>query len=608
VSPGIDPMTLAVVEAKLDYITREMGVIMCRSARSPIFSESHDFSCFVATGSGDLVSQADGMPIHTGGGGMAVRAVLAYWDGAILADDVFILNDPYVAGGNHLPDWTVISPVFHRGELVAFTCNRAHQIDIGGGAAGTYNPLAREIFHEGLRIPCVKLYERGTLRRDVMDLITVNTRCPEIVRADVGAMVGSTRVGARRIVEVVEELGVTGFRAYCEALLDYAEAMTRRELEHIPDGTYEAVESMNNGGFTDAPVKIAVRVSVRGSDVSVDFSGTDPQLKSYKNSSLANTYSSVFLAISTLLDPYIPHNEGSYRMIQVVAPRGTVVNPDEPAPLTYATVYPAYEIIHACWKALEQACPERVSAGWGKSCNPISSGIDPDGHLYVMYHFGAFSGAGAVKGRDGFDDIGLLVSLGALTIPNLELYEQMYPVQFLRQEFRLDGGGPGQFRGGSGVEYMVRMKGRAHHYLRGEGLRTPTGFGVCGGRAGKEGLLRVNPGQPDERELPQCGIVELEPSVLFIRTAGGGGWGRPADRDPDRVRRDVEDGMVSVEAARREYGVVFHQDGLAVDAVATAACRSAMNAGAGHVSGDDATGREQADPDAACRRAAGQAP
>lgn len=557
VHDALDPVTLAVIEAKLDYVTREMGIIMTRTARSPIFSQSHDFSCFITDGTGQLIAQADGLPIHTGGGGFAVRAIRAYWGDDIAPGDTFILNDPYVAGGNHLPDWTVATPVFAGEAVVAFACNRAHQIDIGGGAAGTYNPKAQEIFDEGLRIPTVKLYERGRLRRDVLDFITLNTRFPEIVAGDVGSMIGSTRIAEQRILEMCEEYGRAEFVRYCDALLDYGERVMRDAIAAIPDGVYEAADYMNNDGVSDRRVKVAVRVTVQGSDVTVDFTGTDPQLRSYKNSSVANTYSAVYMAIGTLLDPTLPHNEGSYRMVTVIAPRGTVVNPEPPAPLTYSTTYPAHEIIHAVWRALESALPANAPAGWGKTCHPITSGTRADGSRYVMYHFGAFPGAGAVRGRDGFDEIGLLVSLGGLVIPNLEVYEQIYPVHFLKQEFRRDGGGAGQFRGGTGVEYIARMMGEGRYILRGEGVRTPTGFGVCGGKAGQPGVTVINHGSEGERHLSQCDIIDLPPCTLHIQTPGGGGWGDPKRRDREAVRLDVENGLVSVAAARDEYGVVI---------------------------------------------------
>jgi N-methylhydantoinase B len=567
----IDPVTLTVVLNKLDTITREMGIIMTRSSQTPIFSESHDFSCFLSDDQGRLISQADGIPIHTGGGGFAVRAVLEYWGDDINPGDVFLSNDPYVAGGNHLPDWVVFRPVFSGDRLLAFACNRAHQVDIGGGAPGTYNVLATEIFHEGLRLPPVKLYERGRMRRDLLDLIRTNTRRPEAVVGDLGTMIGSTLVGARRIEVLCTDYGEVGLRRYFGALLDYSEQRMRHAIETIPDGTYSASESMNNDCFSEREVPINVTLRKIGSDIEVDFTGTSPQIAAFKNSSLANTHSAVYVAVSTLFDPEIPHNEGSYRMISVVAPEGSLVNPRPPAPVTYCTVYPAHEIIHCVWKALAQVLPARVSAGWGKAANPISVCRNEP-----LYHWHCLPAAGAIDGRDGFEQFGLLPTLGGLVIANVEVYEQCYPVEFDRWELRVDGGGPGKYRGGTGAECVVRILEPATHILRAEGLRTPSGFGICGGMDGKAGTNELAEAGAELRPAPPYGIIRTAPCQMRLCSAGGGGWGDPLERDPDAVRDDVRDGLVSTESARRDYGVILAGPEMKVDPDATVQLRMRM--------------------------------
>lgn len=569
-----DPLGVAVFESRLNHIAREMGIAMVRASRSPVFSQSHDFSCFITDSSGHVISQADGVPIHTGAGGFAVRALLAYWGKDIQPGDLFVANDPYAAGGNHLPDLTIMCPVFD-GERIAFACNRAHQIDIGGGAPGTYNPNATEIFHEGLRLPAMKLASGGRLRRDVMDMIALNTRMPEIVLADLQAMIGSVQVGVRRLLEVAADTPGQAFGRYCAAVLDHAERATRREIEEIPDGVYHGSDVMSHDGFEAREVRIEVTITVAGSDITVDFAGSSPQLGSYKNSSLANTHSAVYLALSTLLGPDTPRNEGTCRVVRVIAPQGSVVNPRPPAPVTFSTVHPTYEIVHAVWRAMAVAVPERVSAGWGKLCHPVTSGRRPDGELFIMYQMAAQPGAGAMCGRDGFDQIGQLQSLGAITIPNLELYEQLYPVEFLRHEFRTDSAGPGQFRGGTGVEYALRMKTATRQNLRGEGVGRKTGFGLCGGGAGASAELIVDAGTAGERALPVNGVIELPPCDLLVRSSGGGGWGSPFKRHPDLVQQDVVHGVLSVGAARADYGVVLDPKTFQVDAQATAAARVA---------------------------------
>lgn len=575
----LDKITMTVLERKLDSIAREMGIIMRRAARSPIFSQSHDFSCFIGDAQGQLISIAEGIPVHTGGGGFAIKSVLQYWGDDIHPGDVFLSNDPYEGGGNHLPDWTIMNPVFHDGMLVAFANNRAHQVDIGGGMPGTYNSNAIEIFDEGIRMQPVKIYDQGKLRRDLWDMVALNTRAPKTVQGDVGAMVGSTRIGAGRLRAIFEEYGREATLGYFEAIMAHAEALMRAELTAMPDGTYVGVEEMNNDVFTRRAVKIVANVTIAGDAVTVDFTGTDPQMRSFKNSSLANTYASVYLAMATLVDPFMPKNQGMFRPVTIVAPRGTVVNPEPPAPLTYSTVYPTIQIVHAIWKALAQALPQRISAGWGATAYPTMAGYR-DGEGYVMYHWSGSSGAGGIKGRDGFNQIGSLNTLGGLMLPDMELYEQVYPAHFVRCEFRTDAAGAGEYRGGSGVDYEVKITEPAKWGFRGEGCYTPTGFGVNGGQAGKEASTVLDPGTPQEREAPQYAIVELPPSGFRLLSAGGGGWGDPLHRDPEAVRSDVRNELVSLAAARDVYGVVLDPAALAVDAPATAARRRELAAAA----------------------------
>ena len=218
-----DPIQIALVQARLDHLCQQMGWVMTRTARSPIFSQSHDFSCFATNRDGVLVSTADGIPIHTGGGGFAVRAILDSFGSELADGDVFLLNDPYTAGGNHLPDWVVARPVFHGEELVAFCCNRAHQSDIGGGAAGTYNPEAYEIFQEGIRLPVMRLVQAGELRDDLWKLLMLNTRTPELLDGDLRAMLGSTRIGAERVSDLVDDLGIAQGLAAFDAVCAHAE-------------------------------------------------------------------------------------------------------------------------------------------------------------------------------------------------------------------------------------------------------------------------------------------------------------------------------------------------------------------------------------------------
>jgi N-methylhydantoinase B len=551
----LDPVLLAVTQKQLDHVSRQMGWVMTRTARSPIFSQSHDFSCFVGSAEGEVVAQADGIPIHTGGGGFALRAVLRDFAGRIEEEDVFLLSDPYTAGGNHLPDWTMIRPVFLDGRLMAFTSNRAHQSDIGGGAAGTYNAAAREIFHEGIRLPVLKLVERGRMRDDLWRLLLLNTRCPELMEGDLGAMLGSTRIGAERMVELLRSLGANRARAVLDAVLAHADRSLRAAVAELPDGEWEGEDGSDTDCFKEREIPVRVRLTKRGGEMRFDFTGSAPQIAGFKNSSLANTHSAVYMAISSFFDIAIPRNEGTYRGVTIHAPEGTVVNAVPPAPMTMNTVYPAADIVHACWKALAQAAPERACAGWGKTGYGLTSGRDRQDRIFVQYHWGGSPGTGAVRGRDGFHSMGQFTSLGGLTLPNAETQEAQFPVRVARQEIRTDSAGPGAFRGGAGVHYECEVFVPTEHSIRAEGVGRPSGFGVNGGGFGAGGSFEVSEEGGDWRPVPRYGVERSRPMRIRITSAGGGGYGDPRARDPEAVRRDVADGIVSPEAAREVYGV-----------------------------------------------------
>jgi len=568
-----DPVLLALVQKQLDHISRYMGWVMTRTARSPIFSESHDFSCFITDAQGDALSVADGIPIHTGGGRFAVQAVLKSFSGKIEAGDVFILSDPYEAGGNHLPDWTLVRPIFVEGELRAFACNRAHQSDIGGGAAGTYNPAATEIFHEGIRLPVLRLIEQGETREDLWRLLLLNSRCPELLDGDLRAMVGSTMTGADRLAAIIDDVGVDTARTLFDEILSHAERIMRSEIARLPDGDYLGEDASDNDCFEAIEVAVRVKMSVRRDTMVFDFNGTDPQIKGFKNSSLANTHSAVFMAVLSFFDSSVPRNQGTFRPLEIIAPEGTVVNARPPAPMTMNTVHPTSEIVHACWKALGRANPKLACAGWGKTSHCISAGISEEGSTFVMYHWHGSAGGGAVDGRDGFNTIGQLCTLGGLSLPNVEIYEQLYPVRIHKQEFRSQSAGAGKYRGGSGVDYVIDVAVPGEYSFRGEGIRSQTGYGTGGGIAGARGEMKITLADGQPVEPPQYGVRRLGPLRLEIRSPGGGGLGDPFERDPDLVLRDVQDELLNLETARQSYGVIIDETTGIVDQAATNRCR-----------------------------------
>jgi N-methylhydantoinase A len=575
---GRDPVILALMQNRLDQISRHMGWVMTRTARSPIFSQSHDFSCYVTDPAGTLIANADGIPIHTGGGGFAVRALLRDFADRIYPKDVFILSDPYVAGGNHLPDWVIARPIFVGPEgaarLAGFCCNRAHQSDIGGGLAGTYNPEATEIWHEGIRLPVMKLVDRGAVRDDLWKLLLINSRTAELLDGDLRAMLGSTEVGAQRVTALVEELGLASYFAHLVGVLDHADARMRSAVAALPDGTYLGEDSTDNDCFEKRHVAIRVVMTVKGDALTLDFSGSDPQIRGFKNSSLANTYSAAYMALSSFFDTSIPRNEGTYRCVTIIAPEGSIVNARPPAPMTMNTVFVAHEICHAIWKALAKAAPKRACAGWAKTTHSHITAQNPDGSSWVMYQWHAMGTPGATAERDGFAQMGHLISLGGLDLPNLEFHEQLFPVRYRRWELRADAAGPGLQRGGSGVRYECDVLAPCTWSFRAEGLDTPSGFGVEGGGDGAVGQQTIRPSGGEPFVPPKYGVRRLPPATIVADTPGGGGWGNPFARAPGLVLRDVRDGVLTRAAAERYYGVVLAADGLTVDEARTHALRN----------------------------------
>ena len=570
----LDPITLALFQNRLDYIAKQMGWVMTRTARSPIFNQSHDFSCFIADHQGRLVSQADGIPIHTGGGGFAVRALLAAFGDAIDPDDVYLLSDPYVAGGNHLPDWVIARPVYVDGRLVAFACNRAHQSDIGGGAAGTYNSSATEIFHEGIRLPPLRLVDAGQLRKDLWQLLMINSRTPHYLDGDLRAMLGSTRIGAEMIAERISTLGIEAGTAYLEGIMAHADQRFRTAVAALPDGTYHGEDGYDDDCFEPMELPIKVAITIAGDQISVDFTGTAGQIKGFKNSSLANTYSSVYTALSTFFEHDMPRNEGTFRCVDINAPLGSLVNALPPAPLTMCTVFPAHQMIQACWRALAQVDPQRACAGWGPNAFPTMSGRDDAGRTFVVYHWGGNSGAGAVLGRDGFNQLGPMITLGGLVIPNAEMQEQLFPVKVRRQEFRCDAGGAGRYRGGTGIHYEVEHSIDVDFSFRAEGVVRSRSFGVNGGQTGAGASVRTSTAAGEDQGTPTYGVYRYGPGSMRIESSGGGGWGDPMERDPALVARDVMDGVVSPCRALEDYGVAVSDSG-GIDLDATRAARAA---------------------------------
>ena len=549
---GVDPIVISVIQHRLLAIVAEMGEAMLRTAYSQILNSSRDFSTAICDLNGRLIAQAEHVPIHVGALPFAARAVTEFFGDDIHPGDVFLLNDPY-HGGNHLPDLTAFVPVFVSGpsgdKPRFWSINRAHQSDIGGATHGAYNASATDIWQEGIRITPLKLYDRGEVRRDVMEMIATNVRHPRDFRGDLAAMIGSAHVGERRVLALADEFGWDVTDAAIEAVLDGAERQTRAVIAEWRDGVYHGEALLDDDGRGNKDIHIRATVTKQGSDLTIDLSDSHEQVTSFVNSSYPNMYSAVVVALSYLIDPHTPKNDGTFRPITVIAKPGTVVWANPGAPVTLATNHCAQEILEAIVKALAPSCPERAMAGWGRRFRIAIQGKDPRTDKPFIWHFfQARPGGGASSAGDGWPGAGEWQAAGGIKFGSLEVTEVRFPLYFKRHEFRPDSGGDGQFRGGPGgiVEMVVETAEPALANTAGDGVV----HGACGILGGEDGaphryVLYSGNNEPRAIRTKEIGLVIRPGDRLVLESGGGGGWGDPAKRDSAARHRDIEEGFVS---------------------------------------------------------------
>src|SRR6516164_4360756 len=554
-TPAVDPIVTSVMQHRLLAIVEEMGEAMLRTSYSQILNSICDMS-------GRLIAQAEHVPIHVGALPYAARAITEFFGDDIHKGDVFLLNDPY-HGGNHLPDLTAFVPVFEGargdGRPRFWSINRAHQSDIGGATHGAYNAAATDIWQEGIRITPLRLYDRGEVRRDLLEMIATNVRHPRDFRGDLAAMIGSAYVGERRLLALAEEFGWPTTHAAIAAVLDGAERQTRAVIAQWNDGVYHGEAFLDDDGRGNDDSHIRATVTKRGSDLVIDLSDSHEQVASFVNSSYPNMYSAVVVALSYLIDPDTPKNDGTFRPITIIAKPGTVVWANPGAPVTLATNHCAQEILEAIIKALAPACPDRAMAGWGRRFRIAIQGKDPrsaipGGKPFIWHFFQARPGGGASPAGDGWPGAGEWQAAGGIKFGSLEVSEVRFPLFFRSHEFRPDSGGAGQYRGGPGgvVEMVVETAEPAVGNTAGDGVR----YGACGILGGIDGVphryMLYSEGRPPRAIKTKEVGLEIHPGdVLVLESGGGGGWSDPAQRNPDAAARDIENGFVSAPDRKR---------------------------------------------------------
>jgi N-methylhydantoinase B len=574
----IDKILVSILQRRFKSITEEMSIALAMTTRSPILCEAKDFVTGLYDAKGRMLEQTENLPILSFSLAPVCQYIIKYYGNDIHPGDVIFHNDVF-SYGNQNNDVAVYKPIFYNDALVAWSACKGHQADIGGAVQGGYNPQATEVWQEALRIPPIKVYEKGKLRKDVWDLIFANIRL-DIVAEDMRAEIGSCVVGERGILKLVERYGLDRFERHKDYLFDATEKMMRAEIRAIPNGVYHGEANCHYDGVNPGSVyTIRVAITVEDEDITFDYTGTDAQTKGFMNGTFTSSASATILTFLQMVNPDIPHNDGMVRPIHIEIPEGTLLNAAYPAATTYGN-HLCPNNADAIQRALAPVIPERVTAEWNELLCSLTTGTDPRKNApYVDIGFmGLKGGSGAIKGCDGYDHIGMIDASGGVLDQDYEMFEQQTPHLLKRHEFWADSAGPGQWRGGLGVitEFEIGSDNTTVVTF-GDGDVEP----ARGAHGGGEGTLNIIKLQyPDGRDYT-CTTKDLvtgvpKGTVYYQEAGGGGGYGHPYERKEEKVAAEVKDGIISPEKAREYYGVAVNTDDYSVDRQATQALRNQM--------------------------------
>ncbi len=581
----VDPVTFEVLRSIFEYASDRMSTVLQRASFSPILADMVDFSNAIYDYECQLLSQAANCPIHLAAMKFSAEAIIRKFGlENIFEGDVICVNDPY-QGGTHINDMTFLTPIYFEQELVGFAVSRGHWMDLGGGAAGGQAFSGTHIAGEGLRLPPIKIYERGQPREDIIDILVSNTRTPHFVKGDLQAHVGCLRAGEQEMQRAAAKYGLVTLKTAMKQLQEYTERIVRKSISEIPDGIYEGEDYADTDGFSTTPIKIKVKLIVQGSEITVDFSGTDGTVKGAINSPYANTASATLYSLQFFLAPHAPQNQGMFNPIKLVIPEGSWLNAKWPAPTIGCTTLTSAKITSAIWQALAKACPAKATGSTSADCNWfVSSVVAPNGTTDVFSDLPA-GGWGASPYADGMnvteDPLGNCMNMPA------ETAELLFPIAYEAFELRTDSAGPGRYRGGLGAIFKVRYLSEGA--LSMETARTLEGSpGVAGGQHSAvqrqtkihlDGHHEVIGGldeQGDWRNPLLCAHPFAHGETFMFESTGGGGYGSPLARDPQQVLDDVLDEYISPRAAREVYGVVIDELTQQIDHAATSAVRAQL--------------------------------
>ena len=568
---GIDKILVSILQRRFKSITEEMSIALTMTTRSPILCEAKDFVTGLYDAGGKMLEQTENLPILAFSLGPVCEYIVDYFGDEIYPGDVIFHNDVF-SMGNQNNDVAVYKPIFHGDQLVGWSACKGHQADIGGAVQGGYNPQATEVWQEALRIPPVKVFEKGKLRKDVWNLIFANIRL-KMVEEDMRAQIGSCVVGERGLLALVEKYGLDVFTTHKAYLFDSTEKMMRAEIITIPNGVYFGEASgYYDGRNPGSTYTVRVKITVDAEDITFDYSDTDPQTEGFVNGTYTSSASATLLTFLQMVNPDMPHNDGMVRPVNIIIPEGTVLNASFPAATTYGN--------HLCpinadaiMRALGPVIPDRVTAEWNELLCSLTTGMDPRrGEPFVDICFmGLKGGSGGIMGTDGYDHIGMIDASGGVLDQDYEMFEHQTPHLILQHEYLTDSGGPGQWRGGLGVVTKLKLGGEKVKLVTfGEGDVEPP-LGAHGGKPGT--LNKIELIYPDGKvyRATTKDLVENVPegTIYYQEAGGGGGYGDPKKRPINMVGKEVRNGVISIESAREDYGIVIDPKTNAVNMATT---------------------------------------
>ena len=562
----MDPIQFEVIRSAFDAAADEMGAALRKAAYSTNIKTRADFSCALFDAKLRIIAQSFSQPVHLASmSRMVPNAIRQYGVDKLEPGDALVMNHPY-RGGVHLNDIVVIAPFFGGEKLQGFVAALAHHVDIGGYAPGGYC-ISTELYQEGIILPPAKLVSRGKIVEDLFQVILANIRSPRQSAGDFRAQIASSLLGQRRMGEIIRKFGEETIETFVDELIDYTERWSRQAISDLPEGEYYSECYLDDDGITDEPIKLAVTVRIQGGRVSYDLTGSAPQRSSPMNATLTQTYSPLAYVIKCLIDPNIPTNDGFYRLIDVTAPEGTVVNAKAPVGVVGGWEV-AMRLCDLTFRAFSEAMPDKVMASTKSiNCHMACGGLDPRTGEYYTFIETMAGGYGARPTKDGLDAVQSHIQNTENSA--IEETENNLPFLITRYELIPDSEGAGRYRGGLGIRRDWKFPNHEATLTVFSDNRKYAPWGLFGGGDGASSRYILNP-DGEAKELPSKITLHLAPdSVISYRTPGGGGYGPPHERDPEAVLGDVLDGKITAARAREAYGVVVDVDRRRVDVEAT---------------------------------------